>query len=200
MNRRDFVQHSLGWLAILDISSCAQYHPVSAYTTSIEIVSGLLISEDGKTLVVVTNRFHFIFDVPSPVVQAIMGTFHRYVQASFSKINFENRDSVSGTISLLVLKAPAEAVEAAATAGFTKTSNGAVFTTTLHGDVYGAADVVLPAQYKLNKAYEIEVVTAGTAWRATPIASTAGGFALGSLILVSLPIALVSVPFGGAHH
>ncbi len=193
MNRRTFVKYSLGCLTAANISSCG-YHKVrmGGDSPSKEIVSSVLISADEKTLVVMTHQFHYIFAAPSALVQTLKGTFHPYVEATVSQFHVDINGKTSGTLSLFVSNAPTEALGAAVTAGFTRTSRGAVFTTTLHGDRYSAGDVQATEQFRLNKTYEIEVTSEGYGWKPSPIGTAAGELAMGGLILFSLPIALVS--------
>jgi hypothetical protein len=193
MNKRDFVRHSLGCLTVAGLSSCG-YHKVrmGADTTSKEYVSSALLSADEKKLVVMTVQHHYIFDIPSPVVRALKGTIHPYVRATFSQFHVDINGKTTSSISISVLNAPNEVIEAAINAGYARTSNGAEYTTALHGERYSAGDVQPTPQILLGRTYEIEVVTEGYGYRASPIASVAGEFALGGLILFSLPIALVS--------
>ena len=192
MNRRDFFTYSFGLTAMVGIAFCADYHKVRRDIISTEVVSSVLISADQTKIVVMTRQYHYIFDVPTPVVQALKAPFHTYVQATFSTFHVDAAGKTIGTVSLLISNAPNEALEAAISAGFAKTASGAAYATTLHGDRYGAGNLQPTQQYKLNKTYEITVVSEGYEWRPTPIATVEGEFALGSLILFSLPIALAS--------
>lgn len=192
MNRRNFVGHSLGWLALASASSCATQYKVPIETSYKEVISSVLISVDEKTLVVMTDHFHYIFDVPSPLVQALKGNFHPYVQATFSAFRVDARGKMSGTISLLILNAPSEALQAAIGAGFTRTSNGAALTISLHGERFTSVNILPTDRYRLNTSYKIDVVTEGYTYKATPIAPIEGELALGGMLLIFLPIALVS--------
>lgn len=192
VNRRSFAQHSLGWFAISGVSSCATQYKVPVETTYKEVVSSVLMSADEKTLVVMTDHFHYIFDIPAPLVQALKGTFHPYVKATFSTFRVDARGKMSGAISLLILSAPNDALETAISAGFTRISNGAVLTIPLHGERFTSVNILPTAQYRLNTTYEIDVVIEGYTYKPTPIASVEGGLALWGLILIGAPIALVS--------
>jgi hypothetical protein len=180
---------TLAGLALTSVSSCTT---TPTQTSSMERVSSVLISADEKKIVVMTRQYHYIFDVPSPLVQALKGTMHQYDQATFSQFHVYNNGKTRGAVSIVVSNAPNEVLEAAVAAGFMRTSNGAVFSTALYGDRYGAGDVQPTKQYKLNQSYHIQVVSDGYSHIPSPVKSAVGGFALGGLILFSLPIALVS--------
>jgi hypothetical protein len=189
MNRRGFAHHSLRCVALAIVSSCTT---TPTQTSSMELVSSVLISADERTIVVMTRQFHYIFNVPFPLIQALKGTVHQYDEATFSMFHVYNNGKTRGAVSILVSNAPPEVLDAAVASGFTRTPNGAVFNTQLYGDRYSAGDVQPTTRYKLNKTYHIQVVSDGYSHIPSPIKSAAGGFALGGLILFSLPIALVS--------
>lgn len=191
MNRRSFLAHSCGWLAMGRVSvSLAQYRKVPNYAKSKEVISSVLISSDEKKLVVMTHDFHYVFDVPVALVQAIKGSFHPFTHATFSEFRVDSSGSTTGTVTLRVSGAPREDLESAVRAGFSRSPRGAWFTTELHGERYNAGDVQVGSQYQLNEPYEIEVETEnGYSWRASPLASLGGSLALGLVILVSLPVA-----------
>jgi hypothetical protein len=201
MNRRAFVEHSIRLLAVASVPSCG-YHKVrmGPDTTSKESVSAVLISSDDKKLVVITSQFHYVFDAPSPLVQTLKGTLHPFVHCTLSQFHVDINGKASGTISLLIPNSPNlalsplinAALSNAVAAGFTRTSSGAEYITMLHGDRYSAGDVQPAKQYQLNKTYEIEVVSEGYGYRASPVGAVAGEMAIGGLILFSLPVAAVS--------
>ena len=82
-------------------------------TTSTEVVSSVLISADEKELVVMTPQFHYIFDVPTPLVQSIKGQLHPFIQASFSQFHVDINGKTSGTISRATNAKPTVAGKAA---------------------------------------------------------------------------------------
>jgi hypothetical protein len=169
-------------------------------TISKESISAVLISSDDKKLVVVTGKFHYVFDAPSTLVQTVKGPLHPFVQCAFSQFHVDIDGKTSGTISLLIPNSPSVALSPlfnaalsnAAAAGFTRTSGGAEYSTTLRGDRYSAGDVQPGKQYQLNKTYEVQVASEGYGYRASPVGAVAGEMAVGGLILLSLPVAAVS--------
>jgi hypothetical protein len=185
MDRRKYLQASLGWIAGMAITSCA----TGKHTRNEkEIVSGVLITADGTQLVVMTSRFHYIFNIPAPLLAALKGPFHPYVQATFSRFYVDINGTTSGTVSLSVSSSPDDALASAIAAGFTKTPGGAVFSTPLHGVRYGAGNVHATAQYKLNKTYEIQVDDEQQYYlKQSPIKMAAGYLAIGAILLVVAP-------------
>jgi hypothetical protein len=163
---------------------------IAAHTKkkSKETVSSVLISADGTRLIVMTSHFHYIFEIPAPVLAALKGSFHPYVRAEFSQFHVDIPGTASGTVSHSVSSAPDEALADAVTSGFTKTSNGAVFATTLHGHRYAAGDVQPTAQYKLNRTYEIEVEDDLANYsKPSPIVMAAGYLTIYGVLLVVAP-------------
>ena len=92
---------------------------------------------------------------------------------TFSQFHVDINGKTSGTISPLIPNSPSVALSPlfnaalsnAAAAGFTRTSGGAEYSTTLRGDRYTAGDVQPAKQYQLNKTYEIEVASEGYGYR-----------------------------------
>jgi len=94
-----------------------------------ETISSVLITTDEKRLVAMTSRYHYVFDIPPPLLAAIKGSFHPYVRAEFSEFHVDMVGTASGTVSLTVSSAPDDAVASAIEAGFTRTSGGTLPTT-----------------------------------------------------------------------
>lgn len=156
--------------------------------TSKETVSSVLISTDGARLVVMTSHFHYIFEIPAPVLAALKGSFHPYVRAEFSVFRVDMYGNASGSVSLSVSSAPDNALADALTAGFTKTADGAVFATTLQGHRFAAGNVQPTAQYKLNKTYEIQVEDDLVNYsKPSPIMMAAGYLTIYGILLVVAP-------------
>jgi hypothetical protein len=156
--------------------------------TSKEMVSSVLITADEKQLVVMTSRYHYIFEMPPPVLATLKGSFHPYVSATFSELHVDMPGTASGTVSLAVSSAPDEALASAVAAGFTKTPAGAVFTTALRGHRYTAGDVQPTAKYKLNRTYEIEVEDDLRNYsKPSPIVTAAGYLTFYGILLVVAP-------------
>jgi ankyrin repeat protein len=168
----------------------AASHATEKHTRGIskEIITSVLTTADGRQLVVMTSHFHYIFELPVPLLAAIKGSFHPYVHATFSKFHVDMPGTSSGTVSLSVSSAPDEALASAIAAGFTKTPDGAVFATTLHGHRYTAGDVQPTAQYRLNRPYEVEVEDDLRNYKKpSPIMMAAGYLTIYGILLVVAP-------------
>lgn len=161
---------------------------VNTKRASKETVSSVLISADGARLVVMTSHFHYIFEIPAPVLAALKGSFHSYVRAEFSVFHVDMYGNASGSVSLLVSSAPDSVMADALTAGFTKTADGAVFATTLQGHRFAAGNVQPTPQYKLNKTYEIQVEDDLVNYsKPSPIMMAAGYLTIYGILLVVAP-------------
>ena len=94
-------------------------------TTYTETVSSVLISQDGKHLVVIGKNYHYNFDVPKAIVKTLQSPFHRSVSASFKSFHVDTSGFTSGDIKLTVdWPAPEEDELAALAAGYQKNRFG----------------------------------------------------------------------------
>ncbi len=189
MNRREFSKQLLTLLAIAGISDFA--FPAIEAQTYKEEISSVLISADSKKLVVMTNGFHYIFNTPSTIVQALKGKFHEYLQANFSNFHVAKSGKIAGKVALqLSATAPNDALEDAINAGFIKTPDGAIFNTAIEGVRYRPGAVPTLEKYKLNKTYEIEVTSEqpGDKARITPLQIVGGALAVAGVALFALVI------------
>jgi ankyrin repeat protein len=153
-----------------------------------EIITSVLTTADGRQLVVMTSHFHYVFEPPAPLLAALKGSFHPYVHATFSAFHADIVGTTSGTVTLSVTSAPDDALASAIAAGFTKTPDGAVFATTLHGHRYTAGDVQPTAQYRLNRPYEIEIEDDLRNYKKpSPIVMAAGYLTIYGILLVVAP-------------
>lgn len=185
MNRRGFIQHGLGWLAVTD--GVAHGATPDIYK---ETISSVLITQDSKKLVVMSGKYHYIFNASPALVSTLKGNFHPYVTATFSDFQVSSSGHVVGTLRLAAPNAPREALEEAVAAGFVRSADGAAFTTRLTGLRYRAAGVEPTAPYKLNHAYEINLVSGQPESRAriTPIQVVGGVFVLAGVALFALMV------------
>jgi hypothetical protein len=133
--------------------------------TYTETVSAFLITSDGKKLVVLGNGYHYIFNAPPNLIQALQASFHPLISASLSGFTVENNE-VSGRYELsLDPKAGDEQKAAARKIGFEPDTDGSlVLRDTLTGTRYSAKDFNPAAiKNKFNKTYRVEV----SEWSAT---------------------------------
>lgn len=153
-----------------------------------ELITSVLSTADGRHLVVMTSHFHYVFEPPAPLLAALQGSFHPYVHATFSAFHADIVGTTNGTVTLSVTSAPDDALASAIAAGFTKTPDGAVFATTLHGHRYTAGDIQPTAQYRLNRPYEIEIEDDLQNYKKpSPITMAAGYLTIYGILLVVAP-------------
>lgn len=91
-----------------------------------EAISSVLITAEETQLVVMTSRYHYIFNIPATLLAAIKEPFHPYVQATFSEFHVEIPGATSGTVSLSVSSAPAGALASASGRFYEDTERGKV--------------------------------------------------------------------------
>jgi len=187
MNRRQFLRSSLTGIAVVAGESCASGD--HRKPNSKEMVSSVLTTTDASTLVVITDRYHYIFTVPSPIVLALKGTFHPYVQAQFLNFHVDSGGGTRGTVILSLLAAPGDAIAAAIAAGFSKVPGGAEYTTFLSGFRYAPRDDFrVTARYKLNQTYEVNVDDDWKTYaKPSPVVMAAGYLTVYGTLLVIAP-------------
>jgi len=163
-----------------------------------EDVSSVLISRDGKTLVVLGTNYHYIFDAPPVLVRTLRSPFHEAVRATLGRFEIESGGTTTGKLDLWVPSAASAADrEAARAAGYTKTDAGRLeFKTELTGKRYfaGNFDLKKSTQQPLNKNYTVEVTVE------RPMGSTAAKIVLtpvtvtvdGVLLIASIPLLVVT--------
>jgi hypothetical protein len=187
MDRRQFLRSSLIGIAAFASESCVT--GTHRKPNSKEIISSVLTTSDGSKLVVITDRFHYVFNAPAPLVAALKGSFHPYVQARFVEFHVDVVGGAGGTVILSLVAAPEQAVDAAEAAGFSKVSGGAEYTTYLYGNRYSPNNnLKIPTGYKLNRIYEVSVDDdMKTYAKPSPIGMAAGYLTIYGILLVVAP-------------
>ena len=205
-DRRNFMM--LGAAASLGgLSACADpdkfiTQNLFANQRYVERVSSLLISSDDKHIVVITEKYHYVFDAPPEMVAALKAPFHRSIEGSLGTLFIRG----SGAASIryeLVLKdaATSQEREQALAAGF-KARGKAADSLSIHGELHGtryaSGGIQPPAQspLRLNRTYEIsvdaELSSTEKHGRAllTPITVTADG----AMVLGAVAVGIVLLP------
>ena len=205
-DRRNFM--TFGTVAALGgLSACADPNKfitqnLFANHRYVESVSSLLISSDDKNIVVITEKYHYIFDAPPDMVAALKAPFHRSIEGSLGTLFIAGSGAASIRYELLLKDAatPQERDQALA-AGFQargKASDTLSIRGELHGTRYESGGVQPPAQspLRLNRTYEIsvnaELSPAEKYGRAllTPITVTADG----AMVLGAVAVGIVLMP------
>jgi len=170
--------------------------------TYTETVSSVLISADGKTLAVLGQDFHYLFEAPDIVKTTLQSDLRNVVEASFNAFLVDASQHITGNYSLRIDKsASPEQREKALSAGFKALPSGELSATgILSGTRYKANGVQAtdPSQ-KLRKEYKISISAEKSA--GAKAAKTAGKLLLtpitlaadSILILAAIPLLLVVV-------
>lgn len=155
LHRRSFLQATL-FLMASGLSSC-----VATPRTYTEQVSSVLIAADGKKLVVVTPKYHYIFDASPIILRTLKADLHPFVKAFIGPVHVSSNGKTSGDVYLRLESTSQEAVESAIDAGYHRSPDGKAYVATvpLRGQRYLAGTITLPTQYKLNKTYDIDVLS-----------------------------------------
>jgi len=174
MNRRKFTQAAIATLLVPTL--CASTLAAQSYK---EEICSILMSEDGKKLIVATEKYHYIFDAPPVLMSALKGPLHKSLSASFSMFSVSANDMISGVVTITLPKSTEEVLQTASNAGFTRNSEGGAFySTRLRGERFSSGGIVIPDNYRLNQKYVIEIDTSATKAehfsKVTPLSIVAG--------------------------
>ena len=153
--------------------------------TYTETVSAFLITSDGKKLVVLGDGYHYVFNAPPSLIQALQASFHPLISANLSGFSLTDNE-VSGRYEVtLDPKASDEQKAAARKIGFeTDTDGNMVLGDTLSGTRYSAQYFSSAAiKNRFNKTYRVEV----SEW------STAGGGPGAKILLTPVTLAVDGV-------
>jgi hypothetical protein len=163
-----------------------------------EDISSVLISQDGKKLVVIGKQHHYIFEAPRVIVQTLRSSFHSSVAGAFGKFFVDSDGQTIGRYRLVLSKSTVDQDRAdALAAGYESADDGQLsFNGELRGVRYSAGDVRLPATAeKLNNSYRVlisaEQSTAKKAAKSllTPITVAVDG----ALFIVAIPLLAISL-------
>jgi len=132
--RRRHLMLALPAACALLATGCAEA-PLRAAHHYTETVASLLISNDYKSIVIIGDRYHYIFAAPPHLVDALSSPLHAQLSGSFSTFHVEKNGHISGQFDLnLNAASTPELREQAAQLGFVADAGG---TLTLHGDLSG---------------------------------------------------------------
>lgn len=202
MRRRQLLSLAAG-LPLASLGGCitSQMHQDRQYN---EILRGVLISADKKTLVVVGDEYHYIFDAPRALLAVLDPELQPGIEAaSFQSFTVDAANRIRGK---LVLRTRQDATPAqrqrAVVAGFVSSDMRMVIELPMQGERYASrGDAPLPMQ-KLNRDYAVSVTEeAGPGKKmlkaaATPVTVAADGvLVIGAIVLspILLPLILSKV-------
>ncbi len=169
-----------------------------------EVISSVLLSEDGKRLAAIGAGHHYIFDAPPVLVKALHADSHAQLEAAFSTFHVDKRGVVTGDWTLALARdAGPPARQEALAMGFVPSADGRLAVSgQLEGRRFTGWTYRLGReQDRLNRSYEIEVTTEASRADAaaddavTPIRVAADGVQLvywAPLAPIVLPILFLS--------
>lgn len=203
MNRRHFIIGSFSSAVLLTTTGCLTKKYYESYDASLkydDTVISFLITEDGSKLVVLSEKFHYIFDTNPQLKRILLGSFRPMVTAYFDNFYVTRDNMITGDYTLFLSgEATDEQKKNATDAGFMPYGN------TLHelsghleGTRYSAEGFPSIAQsYKFNRPYDVRIREEPSAAKVTekilltPIVVLADG------VLILAGAALVLLMMGG---
>lgn len=164
-----------------------------------EYVSGLLVSQDKKSIVVISDKYHYIFITPPHLLESLDSPIHPKLSAGFYKFHVDPSNNISGAFDLFLEadKLTDTETSIAQSLGFNKlgnhwgSRNHLVLEGKLSGIRYdGSKFTTLSTHYRLNHEYLIHVVAEQSRLEhtakltLTPVTvATDGVLILGSMVL-----------------
>lgn len=208
MKRRTLISH-LAALAVIPMTGCSTQRILGTESYT-ETVSSILISEDARYLVIISPRFHYVFEMSTSLKDVILGEIHPYVYASPKTFKVDRHNTITGSLVLSLRGADEHIRELAKKDGFIpecgchKNKEKWSFATfKLTGKRYPANGITPGPQYKLNSEYQFPIEadrTVGEALHhaaATPVKQVAVGAAEGVLVIFGVPLLMLAVVVGG---
>ncbi|WP_423368022.1 hypothetical protein [Burkholderia sp. LMG 32019] len=170
-----------------------------------EYVSGFMITQDGKKLVVLGTDYHYIFDLPAQLRPVLLSGYRKSLHTTFADFHARG-GSITGHYRIVLPKdAPDDARQAASADGFTAEPAGLVLEGDIDGKRYsteGFAEKDKGTAQPFNQRYSVyirespSVVGMGLRILATPITVAADGvLVLGGIVLV--PFAAIALEANG---
>jgi len=138
---KTFVQRSrvkfLAGIPLLLLTACATSYSTRTYKESF---SSILISEDQKKIVVLGERFHYVFDVPERLPAFLGSPLRPSLSARFSHLSVEEDGHIQGYLHLFLPFEHRKATEEQ------KLLAGELGMTVIHSLVYSAEEMHLKGQ------------------------------------------------------
>ena len=170
-----------------------------------ERVSAFMMTEDGKKLVVLGTRYHYIFDLPARLRPVLLSGYRKSVRTTFADFHASG-GSVTGHYRIVLPKDASDDDRQAASAdGFASEPTGLVLEGDIDGKRYSTEGFVQKdnaAAQPFNRPYSVYIVESpsvvgmGLRILATPITVAADGvLVLGGIVLV--PFAAIAIQASG---
>ncbi|WP_175911007.1 hypothetical protein [Burkholderia metallica] len=169
--------------------------------TYIKHVSAFMITKDGKKLVVLGERYHYIFDLPDTLRPVLTARYRTSLHTSFSRFRVDGGDVTGQYDTVLSKDAPDDARQAAIADGFNASHKRIELEGNVVGKRYSAEGFTLKPDgtaQAFNERYTVVIDEAPSAFAkglrilATPVTVAADGvLVLGGVLL--LPVAYFSL-------
>ncbi|MCA8302758.1 hypothetical protein LGN24_14800 [Burkholderia seminalis] len=170
-----------------------------------EYVTSFMITQDGKKLVVLGTRYHYIFDLPAQLRPVLLSGYRKSLHTTFADFHASG-GGITGHYRIVLPKDASDDDRQAARAdGFTAAPAGLVLEGDIGGKRYsteGFAEQDKGAAQAFNEQYRVyiresqSVVGMGLRILATPITVAADGvLVLGGIVLV--PFAAIAIQANG---
>jgi len=164
MNRRLFIFSSAAVL-LGSTTGCvvtpALYNSINSpgYRNYTETVNQILFSADGKHLVFIGPKYHYIFDAPNHLMALLNSPLHKKMTATVSGFDIGLDERVTGTINLDANNLDLGEEKQAWALGFPGTTNGHFHGgLSLQGIRYSAQGFNMPVRAtQLNQSYTVKV-------------------------------------------
>lgn len=194
MQRRTFLLSMMA-MSSLAMTGCVTNRLLDSGGYYTEEISSLFISKDGKTLVAVTQNYHYIFEAPKVVVNTLQKSFHQYVSANFSDFHVDENEVTKGRLTLTISDAPEAEIASATSSGYKKYTNAISANCDLIGKRYKANGAISAEKYVLNHPYKIFVTAPdSTSEKAAKLLLSPITIAVdGVLILFGVPLMLLGL-------
>lgn len=191
MKRKLFLQIGLITCVLSVLVGCVSraLENMEYYT---EEVSSVLITEDQKKLIILTDQYHYIVNAPEIIVKTLNSDLRRYVQAHFGYISVNQEGEVSGSLYLRPNETFDNVIRETLSLGYKQTDRGPTAHVQLTGQRYTASKITVGKQYLLNDTYKVKVHEPGDVKEVlSPISNAIDG----TLQLAVIPLAALGMGF-----
>jgi hypothetical protein len=198
MNKYRRVFLILTALLSLGMTGCvttALYEKIREDASYTEEVTSVMISEDGKKLVFIGYRYHYVFDVPVGLSLSLQSSFRKSLYTLFRDFKVDNNNHITGNI-IFDGSASQEGKKEAIELGYNKRSSGTpALEISLQGKRYRSGDVATDrVEYKLNcHPYNVPVLEEGSFLEKTALTALTPITVLADGVIVIAGVTLILV-------
>ncbi len=167
----------------------------------VEEISSLWVTEDEASIVVLTPKYHYVFEAPPLIMASLKSDFARKVNARFDRFHVGKNNGITGQVLLKVLQVTETEFQSARTLGYKGSTTDEIGAYVVVNGVRYLSNNDTPRTqpYYLNKKHEIEVsesspiLDSAVSAALTPIAIVGDGvLMLGGLVLTPIILPVIS--------